>query len=400
MRKVPTNSFYTHTGKLLRDALAFKNKGGRGSDILAFEEAFAEYIGVERAFLVGSGTSALYIILKALMRFSNKTEVVLPAYTVPTLTLAIAKAGLKTRLAEIDINTFNLDPQRFSDVISKKDTLAVVPVHMFGFPMELSEICKSSAKEGFYVVEDCAQAPGAKISGRRVGGESGVGFFSMCKGKIISAFRGGIITADNKEIALEIEKEISSMPTPGRLFDLNLFVALFLINYATIPSIYGPLFKLISLFKSTEVHERFEPSLASPFAARLGLTQLEAIDTQLKRRTENAMALYKALEKIDGVGLPNIIEGASPAFNHLPVMIQDNEMLSALTKILFKRGIDTARMYERPIHKIYDLQYPDLPDPFPKATELSEGLMVLPVHPGVTKRDLGIIIETFKEIFC
>ena len=396
MRKVPTNSFYTHQRKLFRDALTLDG----GGNIKAFEEAFAEYIGVERAFLVGSGTSALYIILKALMRFSSKTEVVLPAYTVPTLTLAITKAGLKTRLAEIEADTFNLDPHRLSDVISNDNTLAVVPVHMFGFPMELSGICKSAAKEGFFVVEDCAQAPGAKIFGRRVGGESGVGFFSMCKGKIISTFRGGVITADDKEIAGQIEKEINSMPTPGRLFDLNLFMVLFLINYTTIPSIYGPLFKLVAPFKSTKVHEHFEPSLASPFAARLGLTQLKAIDEQLKRRAENGMELYKALEQIEGVGLPKIIKGASPAFNHLPVMIEDSEMIPTLRELLFRRGIDTALMYERPIHKIYDLQYPDLPDPFPRATELSRGLIVLPVHPGVTKRDLCIIIKTFKEIFC
>lgn len=105
MRRVPTNSFYTGQWGLLRSALSL----GGEKDISAFEEAFADYIGVKRAFLVGSGTSALFIILKALKKLHRGREVVLPAYTVPTLTLAIERAGLTTRLSDIDINTFNLD---------------------------------------------------------------------------------------------------------------------------------------------------------------------------------------------------------------------------------------------------------------------------------------------------
>jgi dTDP-4-amino-4,6-dideoxygalactose transaminase len=68
-------------------------------------------------------------------------------------------------------------------------------------------------------------------------------------------------------------------------------------------------------------------------------------------------------------------------------------------ELLFRRGIDTARMYGRPIHRIYDLGYPESPDPFPGATGLSERLLVLPTHPGVTERNLGIVVETFKEMF-
>lgn len=396
MRKVPTNSFYTDQGKLLRSAISFER--GR-DDISAFEEAFADYVGVRRAFLVGSGTSALYIILRALKRLSPKTEVVLPAYTVPTLNLAISKAGLKTRLAEIDPETFNLDPNRLPDVVSK-DTLAVVPVHMFGFPMELLEINGYAGKEGFFVVEDCAQAPGAEINEKKVGGGSGVGFFSMCKGKIISTFRGGVITAEDEVIAREIEREIKSISRPGTLFDLVIIAALLLMNYATIPSVYGPLFRLISPFKSTDVHEHFEPSLATPFAARLGLVQLDVIKEQLKRRIENGKELYDALKRIEGVTVPRIINGASPSYNHMPVMIEEKEKIIPLMTLLFRRGVDTARMYERPIHKIYNLGYPDSPDPFPRATALSNGLLVLPVHPGVTERDLGIIIDTFNEMFC
>ncbi|MBN1573281.1 MAG: DegT/DnrJ/EryC1/StrS family aminotransferase [Deltaproteobacteria bacterium] len=394
MRRAPTNSFYNSQGGLLRSALSL----GGEKDISAFEEAFADYIGVRRAFLVGSGTSALYIILKALKNLYRGSEVVLPAYTVPTLTLAIERAGLKTRLSDIDIKTFNLDPKRLGDVTSG-DTLSVVPVHMFGFPMDLSEIKRQAEREGFCVIEDCAQAPGAELFGKRVGGGSGVGFFSMCKGKIISTFRGGVITASDPDIAREIGREIESLPTPGVLFNPMLFVTLFLMHYATNPAIYGPLFRLIEPFKSTVVHEHFEPTLATSFVARLGKIQIEAIGGQIERRVENGKALYSALKGIEGITLPAIVDGASPAYNHLPVMIEEKDKIDHIARLLFKRGIDTARMYGRPIHKIYDLGYSASHDPFPEATRLSERLLVLPVHPGVTGRDLEIVIKTFREIF-
>ena len=367
-------------------------------DIEEFERAFSSYTGAKRTFLIGSGTAALYTILSALKRFSSRSEVILPAYTVPTLTLAITRAGLKTRLCDIDPGTFNMSPSSLADVVSK-DTLAVVPVHMFGFPMDIEKINEIARSNGSFVIEDGAQALGATLQERRVGRFSNTGFFSMCKGKIVSTFRGGMITVNDPDIAGAIEEEIGLIPSPGRLFDLRLIVTLVLLSKALNPYIYGTLYPLIATFKSTEVHTRFEPVRATPFTARLGLIQMEHIDEEVKKRIKNGMALHKALKNIRGIRLPDIIEGAVPTFNHLPIVVEDTEKIVPLTKALFKRGIDTARMYLMPIHKIYDLGYSETRDPFPNATYLARRLTVLPTHPGVTERDRGVIIDTIREFF-
>jgi perosamine synthetase len=393
MRRIPTNSFYSSVRAILSSALRSDGK----DDVSAFESAFADYVGAKRAFLVGSGTSALYIILKALSRFSEKTEVILPAYTVPTLTLAIRRAGLTTRLTDINIDTFNMDTERLSDSISK-NTLAVVPVHMFGFPMDLDKIKELSRSQDFFVVEDAAQAPGAELFGERVGGLSEVGIFSMCKGKILSTFRGGVITSNDPEISKAITEEIKLLRNPGRLFDLRLFFTLLLMSGAIKPGVYGALYPMIALFKSTKVHTHFEPGLATPFAARLGLVQLDALGGEVKKRVKNGTALYEGLSGIDGIRLPKIIEGGAPSFNHLPIMIEREGKIDEIISKLFGRGIDTARMYLKPIHSVYDLDYVKSPDPFPNATRLSEELLVLPAHPGVTERDVAVIIETIIEI--
>jgi perosamine synthetase len=391
MRVVPTNSFYTNTHDTLGCVF------GKGTeDVAAFEAAFARYVGARRAFLVGSGTSALFIILSALKKLSGKTEVILPAYTVPTLTLAIRRAGLTTRLSDISPKTFNLDTGRLADLVTDR-TLAVVPVHMFGLPMDLAPIRDAARRRGFFVVEDAAQAPGAELAGTRVGAGGDVGFFSLCKGKIISTFRGGVITTNREDMAGLIEGEIVKIRVPGPIFDARLLLTLVLLSWAMRPAVYGPLLPLVGLFKSTSVHARFEPSRATPFAARLGLVQTREIGGQIEKRRENGVTLLSALSKMRGIRVPELVRGGVPSFNHLPILVENEEAIETVRKELLDHGIDTARMYERPVHHVYDLGYASSPDPFPEAAYLARRLVVLPTHPLVSGRDLDIMIETIRK---
>jgi perosamine synthetase len=392
VRRVPTNSFYADVRRIL-GAVA----GGTKNDVAAFEERFAGYVGVTRAFLVGSGTSALYVILRALRDLSGKTEVVMPAYMVPTLTLAISRAGLTTRLCEVDPATFNMDVRKLGDSITEK-TLAVMPVHLFGFPMDLDPVLREARAGGFFVVEDAAQAPGATLGGKRVGGFGDAGFFSLCKGKIISTFRGGVITTSDPDISRAIERELRNIGMPGPLFDLRLFATLMLLAGAVRPTVYGALLPLIGRFKSTTVHADFEPTGATPFVARLGCSQMEAIDRQVAARVKNGTMLLSGLSTMAGIAVPRVIRGAVPSFNHLPVLIENRELIEPLRAELLARGIDTARMYERPVHHIYDLGYRRSPDPFPGATSVAERLMVLPVHPLVSEGDVQIMIDTIHTM--
>jgi perosamine synthetase len=391
MRRIPTNSFYT---SVRRTVGAFVSR--TDADVADFEEAFAHYAGVRHAFLVGSGTSALFVILRALADLSGRNEVVLPAYMVPTLTLAITRAGLITRLCDIDPATFNMDPARLGEAVGKR-TLAVVPAHLFGFPMDIAPIRKTAREGSFFVVEDAAQAPGATLNGRPVGGFGDAGFFSLCKGKIISTFRGGVITTDDPDIGRAIGKHVRSIRRPGALFDLRLLVTLVLLAAAVRPAVYGALLPVIGRFKSTTVHTHFEPSGGTPYAARLGIDQLGAIDGQVAARSANGSMLLAGLADVPGVITPRVIPGAAPSFNHLPVVIENGGIIERLRAVLLSRGIDTARMYERPVHHIYDLGYGRSPDPFPAATFVAGRLMVLPTHPLVSETDVTMIIDTIRR---
>ena len=392
MRKIPTTSV---------PLTIFDVLGGIGSLISSrsllkeLEEAFAKYINVKHCLSVNKGTAALYIAIMAMKRLRDRSEVLLPAYTVPTLTLAMNKAGLKTRLCDISLDTFNMDASS-AERYASEDTLCIVPVHMFGFPCELNRVKKICADSGAFMLEDPAQAMGAELSDRKVGSIGDVSLFSLCKGKVISTFQGGLAVTDNDELASLMAEERNKLPMSQ---DGILTPAVLLaFSFAMRPLIYGSLFPLIKRFKSTEVHEHFNPFQFTEFKASVALRLLSKIEDIIQKRIRIGMAMYNELKGCDGLRLPKIIPGSRPVFNHFPVLFDDVKRMEKVEKSLWEKDIDTARFYMRPIHHIYDLGYSLDPDPFPNATYLAERLLVLPSHPYMNESDAGRIVEAFKNV--
>jgi len=159
LRKIPTTaapiSFLEILGGL-RSLVSAR------SLVREFELAFAAYIGTKYAFAVNSGTTAFYIILKAMRQFSDKDEVILPAYTVPTLTLPIHKAGLKTKLCDVGATTFNMNYGSVLKSVTTR-TLCIVPVHMFGFPCDVDYLLRFGKENDVFVFETCSQRPSKRI---------------------------------------------------------------------------------------------------------------------------------------------------------------------------------------------------------------------------------------------
>jgi dTDP-4-amino-4,6-dideoxygalactose transaminase len=273
-----------------------------------------------------------------------------------------------------------------------------MPVHMFGFPMDLSPVKRLAAEQGFFVIEDAAQAPGASIRGRPVGGLSEAGLFSLCKGKIISTFRGGAATISDQNIADLVAEEVAAVRRQTLAQNVRIWGTLALMAGAVRPEVYGPLYRLIAPFKSTTLHDHFEPTGGSPLIARLGMEQLASLEEQVAARRRNGEALSRGISDLSGVTLPRIPETALPSYNHLPIVVDEPRLLERIQRALFDRGVDTARMYLKPIHRIYDLGYSVDDDPFPSASRIARGLMVLPTHPGVRERDIETMIQTIQTI--
>lgn len=383
-RKIPTTAVPIYLPEILRAVI----KASDQDAVDHFEKRLAVWLGVSEVVLVNKGTTALYLILKALKRLHpHRDEVIYPDYTVPTLKLAFDQLELKTRVCDISRTTFNMDPRSLSEEITGK-TLAVLPVHMFGFPMALDEVF-NIAGDDIAVIEDACQAPGAKINGKLAGSIAPSSIFSLCKGKNFSVYSGGFAAFNDIELAGFVRAERDKLPEAKSGLKMVVLITLFAL--AMRPGVYGPLYPFIKRFKSEEVHQHFDALKFTSIQAALGdilLDKLEMINAQ--RRT-NGLYLYEKLKDCSHILIPEIIDGADPVFNHFPVVFLNENDLKRAQSRLWEKGIDTARMYMRPNHHIYDLGYPS--DAFPDSILIAKGLITLPSHPYMNQRDLGIISD-------
>lgn len=171
--------------------------GFYGSFISKFEKEFASYCNTKYALTVNSGTTALHLGLLA-VGIKKNDEVIVSALTNMATIFAILYIGAKPIPIDIESNTFNLNTEIIEKKITKK-TKAILVVHLFGHPAEMSKIKKLAKKYKLRIIEDCAEAHGAEYKKKKVGSFGDAGCFSLYANKIISTGEGGIITFNSKK---------------------------------------------------------------------------------------------------------------------------------------------------------------------------------------------------------
>lgn len=174
-----------------------------GKEVEAFEAEFAAYCGVGHCIGVGNGLEALHLILRA-MEIGPGDEVIVPANTYIATWLAVSYTGARPVPVEPDAETFNLDPELIEAAITPR-TRAILPVHLYGQPADMGGIMAIARKHGLKVVEDCAQAHGARFGQKRVGGLGVAAGFSFYPGKNLGALGdGGAVTTNDPDLAEKI----------------------------------------------------------------------------------------------------------------------------------------------------------------------------------------------------
>ncbi|EGR0102098.1 DegT/DnrJ/EryC1/StrS aminotransferase family protein [Vibrio vulnificus] len=170
-----------------------------GTECREFEKEFAAWVGCEYAIALGNGTLALDLALKAL-GVGEGDEVITTSRTFLASASAIVTAGANPVFADVDLNSQNITAETIGKVVTEK-TKAVIVVHLAGMPAEMDAIMALAAERGFYVIEDCAQAHGAKYKGRSVGTIGHIGAWSFCQDKIMTTGgEGGIVTTNDQAL--------------------------------------------------------------------------------------------------------------------------------------------------------------------------------------------------------
>ena len=325
-----------------------------GPEVEAFEAEWAEYCGADYAVGVGSGLDALTLALRAL-EVGEGDEVILPSHTYIATWLAVTAVGARPGPVEPDPTTYNIDPERIAQAITPA-TRAILPVHLYGQPVDLDPILALARAKGLAVVEDAAQAHGARYKERRIGAHGDVVCWSFYPGKNLGAMGdGGAITTNRSDVADRVR---------------------LLRNY-------GSRVKYVNEVEG--VNARLDPIQAAVLR-----TKLPYLDLWTERRRAIADEYSRAL-KGTGLVLPYVPGWAEPVW-HLYVICSPNR--DELQKRLTEAEIGTLIHYPTPPHK--QPAYAGLSvdsDNLMLAARLADEVLSLPMGPHLSLAETERVIE-------
>ncbi|MBU4445458.1 MAG: DegT/DnrJ/EryC1/StrS family aminotransferase [Candidatus Marinimicrobia bacterium] len=365
-----------------------------------FGDIFKEYLKVENLLFINSGTAANYIIYKVLKQIRKRVdqvEIILPAYTAPSLLLPIEAEGLTPVLVDIDSSTFNLDTTKVTEKFNSK-TLAVMPVHMFGLPCEVESLLKLTNGSDIFILEDGASALGTTVNKQHIGTTAPFGFYSLNRGKNISTLAGGIIVWKNDDYSELFQQYVNELTTLSTLAQFIMFLKFIGLSLAVRPFTYTLMSPIVSKFKYTTLHSHFDSFKYTTMQAALGVNLWKRIDFLTNQRVENGLSLSGIFQNSPGYRIATIPVGANVAFNQFPVIVENLETRKLLINRLLDAGIETSTLYDHPLHHIFPELNESGNDPYPNATYLAEHLLLFPPHAQIGSRILLKIQEVIDIV--
>ncbi len=333
----------------------------QGPRVRQFEEAFARLCGTPYAVATNTGTAALHVALLAL-ELGPEAEVI----TTPLSCIASANPilfqGARPVFADVEPETYNLDVAAVEKRITPR-TRAILPVHLFGHPVDLDPLLELARLHRLSVIEDASQATGALYKGRPVGGFGDVGCFSLYANKIITSGEGGMIVTGNAELARRMAAVRNFGQRPGQPF-------------------LHPL--LGGNYKMTDVH------------AAIGCVQLDKIEGYIERRRRNVADLNAALAPLTGLieRLPSERPWARAVYFGYHMLFRTADFRQRAELALRAAGIET-----RPFFSLITDQAPYRgrgfdPTDTPVAADLLARGLYVSNSPDLTVDDRSLIVDT------
>ena len=379
-----------------------------------FRNEIKSYVGCKEAKLFNMGRMALYVALKA-ANIKPDDKVICPALCCLVVPEMILRLGAKPVIVDVDPRTFNIDDEKIKENLDAK-TKAIVPIHLFGQPANMSPIMDIVEDNGMYVIEDSAQALGAEYKGKKVGSLGHASIFSLGHGKNISTMEGGILSVNDELLKNEVNKiynYVGNASIWGALSNFNKQIGYSMLSNAFLYTIIqsyidntadkrdNKFLKIAEELYKNKNTQKFDSEVTqmSDIIAAIGLVQFKKLDYFNQKRIENAKYLSSRI-KHEGITLPYVANNCKHVFLRYAIKIEEGKLglsRDEIVKIFRLNGVDveTPYLYVKEHNAIYK-KFVDNKD-FPVSEELIKSIICLPVHPCIKKNDLKRIIGVFSE---
>lgn len=333
----------------------------QGPKVAELEQAFAELCGVPHAVAVSNGSVALTVALSAL-GVGPGDEVLTSPFTFVATVNAVLASGARVRFADIRADDFALDPDAAAAAVTG-DTRALMPVHLYGQTADLDPLLALAGRHGMHVVEDAAQAHGARYRGAAAG-SFGTGCFSFYATKNITSGEGGMVTTRDDALADRLR-----------------------------------------LLRNQGMRARYSYEVVghnhrmTDLAAAVALPQLATYPAQVARRRANAARLSQRLSDLPGVVLPAERPGREHVWHQYTVLADDRDALAAG---LHERGVGSGVYYPRLVgdYPCYATHPQVQPAHTPIAADVAARCLSLPVHAGLSADDVERVADAVVEVLA
>ncbi|SEP74190.1 DegT/DnrJ/EryC1/StrS family aminotransferase [Natrinema salaciae] len=334
-----------------------------GPEVRAFEEEFAAYCGTDEAVATANGTTALHAALEAL-GVEDGDAVITSPFSFVASANAIRLAGGKPVFADIDPETYTLDPTDVERVLGERDDIVgILPVHLYGLPADMPALCDIADEHELFVLEDACQAHGAKVDGRRVGAFGDAACFSFYPTKNMTTGEGGMIVTDRDDVADRAASYVNhgrNVSGTGGYDHVDL----------------GHNYRLTSI------------------GAAIGRTQLERLSDFNRARREIAVFYDDRFADLP-LETPTEPTGSRHVYHQYTIRTDERDALEAS---LSERDVGTGIYYGTPIHRqpAYET-ISTAAATLPEAERAADEVLSLPVHPGVSERDRRTVVEAVRD---
>jgi len=373
------------------------------------EEDFKKFIGSPSALLTYSGTAAFYIILKSISKLSPKKTVVIPAFICPLVPLAIERAGLKVKTCDINPYNFDYNPAELGNICSQdKDILAVLAVHLAGIPLEIEKIRNATEGKNIFIIEDCAQSLGAKYRGEQTGRFGDFAFFSLCRGKGLTIYEGGIALGKEskdarllKETAEEImhREPVSEFLKIAELFAYSIFYRPSLFWFAfRMPQAFWQLRKNPVRAMGEYFDTGFPVHRISAFRAYFGHSAFPRLDEEINRQIEKAEFYIKGLEDTPGIKPITGSSSKEASYPYLTIIFDSPQKRNLALKEFSATGLGVSQVYLKAIQDYAYLKGVIPENECPGARLIAERTITLSTSCFLKEKDLLEITRRLKEI--
>jgi dTDP-4-amino-4,6-dideoxygalactose transaminase len=335
-----------------------------GREVEAFERAFSEYVGARECVGVSNGTAAIQLALTA-CGVGAGDEVIVPANTFFATAEAVSTAGATPVFVDCDPVTYNIDAARIEAAVTPR-TRAVIPVHLYGQPADLDAVFEVAKRHNLIVIEDAAQAHGARYKGKRVGARGRASCFSFYPGKNLGAYgEGGAVTTDDAEVA----RRVRMLRDHGSEQKYR-------------HEIVGYNFRL----------EGIQGAVLN--------VKLKHLDGWNESRRAHAARYRELLAPLASAGAVTLPREASDVEHVYHLFVIQTEARDALQRYLSAAGVQTGIHYPVPVHlqpAYASLKYKE--GDFPSAESQSRRVLSLPMFAELTGRQIKYVADAVAD-FC